>query len=58
MPIGLGFDAPKETKGFPRIANKEETEALYEQLKNTCEPYGTKVTIDKDGMFVFTKLDE
>lgn len=57
MPLGLGFDAPKETKGFPRIASKEETEELFKQLKNTCEPYGTKVTIDSDGMFVFTKLD-
>ena len=39
-------------------ANKEETELLYQQLKNTCEAYGTKVTIDEDGLFVFTKIEE
>lgn len=56
LPLGLGFDDP-DAKGFPRIANKEETELLYQQLKSTCEPYGTKVTIDEDGLIVFTKMD-
>lgn len=58
LPLGLGFNDPKETKGFPRIANAEETELLYQQLKNTCEPYGTKVTIDEDGLLVFTRIEE
>ena len=56
IPLGLGFDDP-DSKGFPRIANKEETELLFQQLKNTCEPYGTKVTVDEDGMLIFTKMD-
>lgn len=55
LPLGLGFDAPKESFGFPRIANKEETELLYQQLKSTCEGYGTNVAIDDDGLFIFTK---
>ena len=58
LPLGLDFNDPKETKGFPRIANHEETELLYQQLKSTCEAYGTKVTIDEDGLFVFTPIGE
>jgi len=55
MPISLGFDTP-ETKGFPRLANKEVTDALFAKLTGCCEPYGTKVTLGEDGMFYFTKL--
>lgn len=57
LPLGLGFHDPKETKGFPRIANREETQLLYQQLESTCRAYGTQVTIDEDGLFVFTKID-
>lgn len=52
MPISLGFDTP-ETKGFPRLADKAVTEALYAKLTACCEEYGTKVTLGEDGMFYF-----
>lgn len=54
MPISLGFDTP-ETKGFPRLADKEVTDALYGKLTACCQSYGTKVTLGEDGMFYFSK---
>ena len=53
LPLSLGFDDSMESKGFPRIAEGEDVEALFQQLKNTCEPYGTKVEL-KDGLFEFS----
>ncbi len=53
LAVGLGFDDPAETRGFPRIAGKEDTEALFEQMKLLCEPYGTKVTLEEDGLMHF-----
>jgi len=55
LPLSLGFHDSMKTKGFPRPGNREDTEALFEVLKTTCAPYGTKVEIDDTGMFVFTK---
>ena len=54
-PIGLGFHDPMRSKGFPRPADREDSEALYRQLSSTCQPYGTQVAIDNDGLFVFSK---
>ena len=56
LPLSLGFRDSMKSKGFPRIAKGEDVDALYQQLKNTCEPYGTQVTVDEEGLFVFTKL--
>lgn len=53
LPLSLGFDDPMESKGFPRIAEGEDVDALLLQLKNTCDPYGTKVEF-KDGLFEFS----
>jgi len=55
MPIGLGFHESMDSKGFPRLANDEDREALYQQLKTTSKVYGTEVTIDENGMFLFSK---
>lgn len=57
IPLGLGFDDP-DHKGFPRIANEEERNLLLKQLESTCEPYGTRVTVDENGMFLFTKIED
>lgn len=54
-PISLGFHDSMKSKGFPRPADEEDIEALYQQLVLTCEPYGTTVTLDSNKMFVFTK---
>ena len=56
MPISLGFH-DKESRGFPRPATKEDSDALFEQLQRTCAPYGTTVTVDEDGMFIFSKAE-
>ncbi|MBR4288737.1 MAG: CapA family protein, partial [Clostridia bacterium] len=53
LPLSLGFHDSMKSKGFPRIAKGEDVEALFLQLKNTCEPYGTKVTLN-DGLFEFS----
>ena len=58
LPLSLGFHDRKESEGFPRIARGEDVDALFKQLKNTCEPYGTKVTIGEDGLFYFSKLTD
>ena len=55
LPLSLGFHDSMETKGFPRIAEKEDTEALLSQLEAVCKPYGTKVFLDEDGLFTFVK---
>ena len=55
VPLGLGFSDPEASRGFPRIAGPEETEALYEQLTTLCAPYGTKVRKDENGLLLFTK---
>ena len=57
MPISLGFH-DKESRGFPRPATKEDSDALFEQLQRTCAPYGTTVTVDEDGMFIFSKAED
>jgi hypothetical protein len=54
MPISLGFDTP-ETKGFPRLADQKTTDVLYAKLTACCEPYGVKVALDENGMFIFSK---
>ncbi len=54
LPLSLGFNDSMKSKGFPRIARGEDVEALLKQLKDTCEPYGTKVVL-KDGLFEFLK---
>ncbi|MBR2896684.1 MAG: CapA family protein [Oscillospiraceae bacterium] len=53
LAVGLGFDDAAETRGFPRVANEEDTQALFEQMKLLCEPYGTRVTL-KDGLMHFS----
>lgn len=58
LPLSLGFHDRKESEGFPRIARGEDVDALFKQLKNTCEPYGTKVTIGEDGLFYFSNLTD
>ena len=55
LPLSLGFHDSMKSKGFPRIAKGEDVEALLQQLKNTCEPYGTEVAY-KDGLFEFSKI--
>lgn len=55
LPLSLGFEDSMKSKGFPRIAEGEDVEALLLQLKNTCEPYGTKVEY-KEGLFEFAKI--
>ena len=52
QPISLGF-RDKESRGFPRPANEEDAAALLAQLKATCEPYGTEVSVSEDGLFEF-----
>lgn len=54
LPLSLGFHDSMESKGFPRIAEGEDVDALLRQLENVCEPYGTKVEF-KDGLFEFSK---
>lgn len=54
LPLSLGFHDSMKSKGFPRIARGEDAEALLQQLKSTCEPYGTSV-VYKNGLFEFSK---
>ena len=36
-----------------RMWSKRDAEALFEQMKLLCEPYGTKVTLEEDGLMHF-----
>ena len=54
LPISLGFGGPAETKGFPRPAGPEDTEALLTRMRELCEPYGTRVDLGEDGCLSFT----
>ncbi|MBR0140006.1 MAG: CapA family protein [Firmicutes bacterium] len=54
VPVGLGFKESLETtKGFPRIADDDDREALFKDLSDRSEPYGTKVSLGDDGLFLF-----
>lgn len=55
QPLGLGFDGPAELKGLPRFANAQEARLLLDQIRKLSAPYGTTVTVDADGQFVFTR---
>ena len=37
-------------------ANEEDAAALLAQLKATCEPYGTEVSVSEDGLFEFKPM--
>ena len=36
-----------------RFARETDAAALLAQLKATCEPYGTEVSVAEDGLFEF-----
>ena len=55
IPLSLGFDDPEESRGFPRIADQKDADALCEQLRHLSEPYGTTVSLDEK---LFLRFEE
>lgn len=51
MPIEMNMDGNKSETGLPRFSDNPE---IAEYLAKMCEPYGTKITRDSDGMLTCT----
>jgi len=47
MPVEMSMDGHKSDVGLPRRSYSPE---IAEYLRNMCEPYGTKITLDDDGL--------
>ncbi len=47
MPIEMSMDSHKADIGLPRRSYNPE---IYEYLAKMCEPYGTKLTLEEDGL--------
>lgn len=45
MPITLGFESDEAHKGLPVFANRSDTMAIYNKIKNISKVYGTQFTI-------------
>ena len=50
MPIELGFSKSREEKGMPHPANVEDTKVIFDTLKDLSAPYGTALSLEKDGL--------
>ncbi len=51
MPIEMKMDGNRSETGLPRFCDNPE---IYEYLKEMCEPYGTKITRESNGMLTCT----
>jgi len=51
MPVEMQMDSHKSDMGLPRRSYSNE---IYEYLKKMCEPYGTKITLESDGLLSCT----
>jgi len=51
MPIEMKMDGNHSETGLPRFSDNPE---IYEYLKEMCEPYGTKITRENNGMLTCT----
>lgn len=47
MPVEMSMDSHKSDSGLPRRSYNPE---IYEYLAKMCEPYGTKLTLEEDGL--------
>ena len=47
MPVEMSMKGNKSEQGLPRRSYNPE---IFEYLAKMCEPYGTKLTLDEDGL--------
>ncbi|MBO4411594.1 MAG: CapA family protein [Lachnospiraceae bacterium] len=53
LPVGLGFNDHGPSHGFPRIADGNDRQALFEAMRELSAPYGTEVSLREDGLLRF-----
>ena len=49
MPVMATMEGNHSQIGLPRRCDPD---VVYDYIKNMSEPYGTKITIDEDGLLV------